>query len=336
VTGDGRGLQPRAARRIRDLGSEGAGLEVGGFSSLPQLSAPAGQGSTGSEAQGPRLRRAAKGTAPKESALAGTVQDGDGASGAATVLLRNLDKRVRRLVADGMVDHPDEAKAARTPRRVAASRSDSADRSQFADLVLHTAPSSKGSESSAWTGQEAEARASGHEGRALEAAAAPFGADAAAPDAARETQAPSMHGPAAPAVDMPELDPLMASLGARVSLSPGEAQISLEAAGSGDLSLYLRVRDGRTDVRVEGAAAHLVDTRIPELKAALSQEGLSLGSFQSGGGASHHGRGDTAETDRSSSAVVGAGTPPAMTTLRETTKAMTQTDPKKRRLHVTA
>ncbi len=135
---------------------------------------------------------------------------------------------------------------------------------------------------------------------------------------------------------LPDLDPLIASLGARVSMSAGEAQISLDAGAAGDLSLYLRVHDGKTDVRVEGTAAHLVDARVPELKAALSQEGLSLGSFALGGQASGGDPRGDANKEPPLPSPVAIGTSPALT---KNSQSMTPTHKHhtgKRRLHVTA
>jgi hypothetical protein len=45
-----------------------------------------------------------------------------------------------------------------------------------------------------------------------------------------------------------------------------------------DVSLHLRIRDGVADVRVDGAAAQLLN-RVAQLEAALATEGLQLGRF---------------------------------------------------------
>jgi hypothetical protein len=251
-----------------------------------------------------------------------------------------LNKTVSRLVGESLSELPGDTKAtARAAKRGGSGRPEAstANAGAFPDLLRQPGETSKGGDASAFAGQDADARRPepGSKAAALEAGAAHFvPGEAIAVDPKVEANAPHpVQVPVAPTV--PDLDPLLATLGARVQLSPGEAQISLEAAGSGELSLYLRVRDGRTDVRVEGAAAHLVDARIPELKAALSQEGLSLGSFQSGGGTSHQGAGDTPERD-GAPVFQPPGTPPAVTILSEAMKAATKHEATKRRVHVTA
>jgi hypothetical protein len=91
---------------------------------------------------------------------------------------------------------------------------------------------------------------------------------------------------------------------------------------------------------VQGTAAHLVDTRIPELRAALSQEGLSLGNFQSGGGNSgaafQGGQAQDSWPQGSGSDPRPFGTPPAVTGVSETMKTTTKPASPKRRVHVTA
>jgi flagellar hook-length control protein FliK len=54
----------------------------------------------------------------------------------------------------------------------------------------------------------------------------------------------------------------------------------LEAGALGAVDLHLRVRDGTVHLRVDGEAAHLVETRSAELTRALAGEGLKLGSVE--------------------------------------------------------
>ena len=56
------------------------------------------------------------------------------------------------------------------------------------------------------------------------------------------------------------------------------APCSIDTGSAGELALHLRVKDGVADVRVTGAAAHTVEMRPSELRAALASEGLTLGS----------------------------------------------------------
>ena len=77
----------------------------------------------------------------------------------------------------------------------------------------------------------------------------------------------------------------------RATVMPERAVLSIDTGGAGELALHLRVKDGVADVRVSGAAAHTVDMRPSELRAALASEGLTLGSFQSGQPAPEHNRG---------------------------------------------
>jgi hypothetical protein len=71
-------------------------------------------------------------------------------------------------------------------------------------------------------------------------------------------------------------------LSLRATVMPERAVLSIDTGAAGELALHLRVKDGVADVRVTGPAAHAVDMRPSELRAALASEGLTLGSFQSG------------------------------------------------------
>src|SRR5581483_8980053 len=76
----------------------------------------------------------------------------------------------------------------------------------------------------------------------------------------------------------------------RATVMPERAVLSIDTGSAGELALHLRVKDGVADVRVAGAAAHTVEMRASELRAALASEGLTLGSFQSGQPAPEHNR----------------------------------------------
>jgi len=80
------------------------------------------------------------------------------------------------------------------------------------------------------------------------------------------TEAP----PAAFIAQLPE-DPSL-----RMNVSPNAAAISIQTANAGDLSLYLRVRDGNAELRMTGAAAPLLERRSDELRLALATEGITL------------------------------------------------------------
>ena len=96
----------------------------------------------------------------------------------------------------------------------------------------------------------------------------------------------------------------------RATVMPEHAVLSIDTGGAGELALHLRVKDGVADVRVAGAAAHTVEMRPSELRAALASEGLTLGSFQSGQPAPEHNRGgervDDDATPRAPSRAVAA------------------------------
>ena len=68
----------------------------------------------------------------------------------------------------------------------------------------------------------------------------------------------------------------------RATLTSDTAHVSLDTGAAGELSLHLRIKDGVTDVRVDGMAAQTMDIRQQDLRAALASEGLTLGTFESG------------------------------------------------------
>jgi hypothetical protein len=122
----------------------------------------------------------------------------------------------------------------------------------------------------------------------------------------------------------------------RATVMPERAVLSIDTGGAGELALHLRVKDGVADVRVVGAAAHTIDMRPSELRAALASEGLTLGSFQSGQPAPEHNRGterldDEAALRAPSRAVPAATASTATTDNNDSSSAVTR-----RGLHVTA
>jgi hypothetical protein len=121
----------------------------------------------------------------------------------------------------------------------------------------------------------------------------------------------------------------------RATVMPERAVLSIDTGGAGELALHLRVKDGVADVRVSGAAAHSVEMRPAELRAALASEGLTLGSFQSGQPAPEHNRGpERADDDaavRAPSATAPAAPVSSATTTNDSSPALTR-----RGFHVTA
>jgi hypothetical protein len=68
----------------------------------------------------------------------------------------------------------------------------------------------------------------------------------------------------------------------RVVVLPNIARLNVETQDGSSLSLQVRVHDGVTDIRAQGAAAHLIEAHAPDLRMALAREGLALGHFDSG------------------------------------------------------
>ena len=122
----------------------------------------------------------------------------------------------------------------------------------------------------------------------------------------------------------------------RATVMPERAVLSIDTGAAGELSLHLRVKDGVADVRVAGAAAHTVEMRPSELRAALASEGLTLGSFQSGQPAPEHNRG--AERTDDDGAAARAPSPPVPAAPASTTNDndSSPASATRRGLHVTA
>lgn len=74
--------------------------------------------------------------------------------------------------------------------------------------------------------------------------------------------------------------------GLAVTVLPHVAHLSL-SSDAGDLSLHVRVRDGSADVNVSGSMATIFESKAPEMRTVLANQGLGLGSFA----ADHHGQG---------------------------------------------
>lgn len=139
--------------------------------------------------------------------------------------------------------------------------------------------------------------------------------------------------------------------GVRVDvLSPatGTARIAVEGGPTGELSLELRVQDGVTHVRAEGAAMAWLQSGREELAHALAREGLTLGGLElagSGMGFSpspqhrqNDSRGEGGAFETGPAAAVGSGTS-AADPGRAATNTTSSTDPTPihhRRIHVRA
>ena len=70
--------------------------------------------------------------------------------------------------------------------------------------------------------------------------------------------------------------------GVEGAVLPHAAHLRIESEAFGEVELHLRVRDGVAHLRVEGDAAQAMQGHVPELRAALAREGLSLGRLELG------------------------------------------------------
>jgi hypothetical protein len=75
--------------------------------------------------------------------------------------------------------------------------------------------------------------------------------------------------------------------GLRATVLPAAAHLTFQSS-DGDLSLHLRIKDGKADVRIGGSLAPMFETRVADAQAALASAGLGLGRFDLDQG----GRGD--------------------------------------------
>ncbi len=102
-------------------------------------------------------------------------------------------------------------------------------------------------------------------------------------DAARPAAAPGVSQTASLA-RAPMLSELsLADPSLRITGGAEVMRMSLQTATSGSLELEVRVHQGTTDVRFDGAAHGLFVERAPELERVLAAEGLALGTYTTGG-----------------------------------------------------
>ena len=120
----------------------------------------------------------------------------------------------------------------------------------------------------------------------------------------------------------------------RATVMQEHAVLSIDTGSAGELALHLRVKDGVADVRVTGAAAHTVEMRPSELRAALASEGLTLGTFQSGHPAPDHNRAPDRTDDDAVSRPPSRALPAAVTST--TNDSSTAAVTAGRGLHITA
>lgn len=76
----------------------------------------------------------------------------------------------------------------------------------------------------------------------------------------------------------------LVDLSLQVDVRHNVVQVALQTEAAGALALEVRLHEGQTHVRVDGPASPLVAQRADELRAVLTQQGLSLGNFTSGQG----------------------------------------------------
>lgn len=89
-----------------------------------------------------------------------------------------------------------------------------------------------------------------------------------------------------PARAMAAVQAALTQDGTRVKIFENGARLSLQLSDGSEISMRLLMRDGAVDIRAAGVAAGLLESRAPELRAALSSEGLKLGTFSAGAGSS--------------------------------------------------
>lgn len=76
----------------------------------------------------------------------------------------------------------------------------------------------------------------------------------------------------------------LVDLSLQVDVRHNVVQVALQTEAAGALALEVRLHEGQTHVRLDGPASPLVAQRADELRAVLTQQGLSLGNFTSGQG----------------------------------------------------
>jgi hypothetical protein len=84
--------------------------------------------------------------------------------------------------------------------------------------------------------------------------------------------------PVLPVEGTPLLQHAATDGGLNMAVLPHAAHLSL-VSDDGNLSLHVRVRDGSADVNVSGSMSPLFDSKAPEVRSVLADQGLGLGSF---------------------------------------------------------
>ncbi len=84
----------------------------------------------------------------------------------------------------------------------------------------------------------------------------------------------------------------LAQEGVNLKMLGDGARLTMQMQDGTELAVRLLMRDGAVEVRAAGMASTLLEGKAPELRAALSAEGLKLGSFQTRTG---HGSGGNAD-----------------------------------------
>ncbi|HEX4381979.1 MAG TPA: hypothetical protein VH083_03495 [Myxococcales bacterium] len=204
----------------------------------------------------------------------------------------------------------------------AAAQSPAASKHPQPEAAANAAPAAKPAAASAEPRAAAESHAAAQKAETKEAvklvdspkpaqiAAQP--APAPARDSAPHASAPAAPAPAAPAPAAARIDALAYDPSLRMTMKPGEARVSLDAGGG--VSLHVQVQNGVANVRAEGAAAPLLAQNLPELRASLASNGLSLGGFE---------RGDSKEREQpeEAEAPTSAGKPIANVPSRRSSKS---------------
>lgn len=113
------------------------------------------------------------------------------------------------------------------------------------------------------------------------------------PAAAVPTAMPAIPTAALPRA-MAAVQQALSQEGVNLKMLGDGARLTMQMQDGTELAVRLLMRDGAVEVRAAGLASTLLEGKAPELRAALSAEGLKLGSFQtrtghgSGGQAGEH------------------------------------------------
>ena len=144
---------------------------------------------------------------------------------------------------------------------------------------LHAAPRRREAEST-------ERRVEQATSKAVESAAPPAPSSAAprSSDAPAEVAAPAQARPAELSPEHTLLQLALVDTSLQVDVRQSVVQVAMQTEAAGALALEVRMHEGQAHVRIDGPASPLVAQRADELRAVLSQQGLSLGNFTSGQG----------------------------------------------------